>query len=427
MKHLSLYDLTGIQPYIFGSNLLRENLGASFLVKQAPGLHVACAHEEWDETADGFQQTRHNLEEKLNHFKAGRWPEATFDGAGVTAACTSTGEPAVAWADDRWQGAAATVRLDNADKAQNDLQKLFEPKSYTDTTGKLHRLVWTRQIDKIGRSRGEQSMIGVIHFDGNGMGQRFRKTNSLPDLCDLSKAVKQAGTQALQDALGWVRKNLPDITDPDRGGFRLHPEGDKREDNSPLCFPVRPIVYGGDDITLVCESRIALDLAAELLRAWHRHTADLPGGAAHACAGVALVLAHYPFYRAYKLAEELCKNGKRHLRDQKVGASVLDWEFISGAALTTLSQRRDKLYKASTGKQPHTRPYYVVVEPPATTSYRSWDWFRGTLVNALQEQQETHPFQRIGKYSLPRPQADRNPFAALVRPLRAGSQKKGKG
>ncbi|MFB6274140.1 MAG: hypothetical protein ABEL51_14715 [Salinibacter sp.] len=35
--HLSIVDTAGIQPYIFGSNRLRENIGASYLVAQATG------------------------------------------------------------------------------------------------------------------------------------------------------------------------------------------------------------------------------------------------------------------------------------------------------------------------------------------------------------------------------------------------------
>ena len=32
---VTVLDTTGIQPYIFGSNRLRENVGASYLVSQA--------------------------------------------------------------------------------------------------------------------------------------------------------------------------------------------------------------------------------------------------------------------------------------------------------------------------------------------------------------------------------------------------------
>jgi len=435
MKWLSLYDLTGIQPYIFGSNILKENLGGSFLVKQAldkwleeaakqagaefqwsgggnamvtadnldqakqvatllsarlhndaPGLYVACAHQSWDGSDEDFVQQQKELHRKLNEYKAGRWPPAVFDGAGVTEMCASTGEPAISRDDSKWLGPAAKARLDHNEQARNDLQNLFKLESYTDAKGNTHLLDWTAQFDHLGRSHGEQSMLGVIHFDGNRMGERFQKIDSLSEFRELSTAVNEAGKQTLQTALDWVLKNLPGITDTDSDGFELHVDKDKKR-----CFPVRPIVYGGDDITLVCDGRIALDLAAELLRCWHKQTHDLPGGPAHARAGVAIARAHYPFYRAYELAEKLCHETKQKIRDEQPdGASALDWEFIAGAGLATFRQRRDTLYKAASGEQLHARPYYVIGEPPATEPYRTWDWFRTILVNALQEQEDIH-------------------------------------
>lgn len=437
MSYISLYDLTGIQPYIFGSNILQENLGGSYLVKQAleewlpiisnkmgaelkwsgggnamvmttgpdqakqvatelsrrlhqtaPGLYVACAHRPWDGSDADFQEQRKILLRELNANKAGRWPPAAFDGAGITAACTSTGEPAIEQdSDKKWLGPATQARLDHVDQAMEALQKIY---SLPDD------LVWTNQFDQLGRSRGEQSMLGVIHFDGNNMGQRFEKACSLPELCELSKQAIAAGKRTLRAALDWVTANLNGITDVDKGGFELSPDKKKKR-----CFPVRPIVYGGDDITLVCDARIALDLAAELLRAWHQYTDDLLGEPAHACAGIALVRVHYPFYRAYQLAEDLCKETKQYLRDRhkKYGESAeisaLDWEFIAGAGLATHDQRRKgELYRAASDKQEreklHARPYYVIGNLPATRSYRDWNWFRNTLVHALQEQEETH-------------------------------------
>ncbi|MDG4594589.1 MAG: hypothetical protein P9F75_02670 [Candidatus Contendobacter sp.] len=436
MSYLSLYDLTGIQPYIFGSNILQENLGGSYLVKQAldewlkgiagkigtewqwsgggnamvmtngldqakqvatelsrrlhqtaPGLYVACAHQEWNGSDADFKEQRKALHRQLRANKAGRWPPAAFDGVGFTAACVSTGEPAIKWdeRDEKWVGPAAKARLDYGKKAAEDLQEIYPLP---------HDLVWTNQFDQLGRSRGEQSMLGVIHFDGNSMGERFEGACSLPKLCELSNQVNKAGKRTLETALAWVATNLAGITDVNKGGFELSLDKKKK-----TCFPVRPIVYGGDDITLVCDARIALDLADELLRAWHRHTGDLLSKPAHACAGVALVRVHYPFYRAYQLAENLCKETKQYLRDrhkkhgESAEISAMDWEFIAGAGLATLKRRRDSdLYRAASDQkeQLHARPYYVIGNPPATVPYRYWGWFRNKLVHALQEQEETH-------------------------------------
>ncbi|MDS4060278.1 MAG: hypothetical protein RKP73_17165 [Candidatus Contendobacter sp.] len=436
MSYLSLYDLTGIQPYIFGSNILQENLGGSYLVKQAldewlksiaskigaelqwsgggnamvmaigpdqakqvatelsrrlhqtaPGLYVACVHQPWDGSDADFKMRREALYRQLHANKAGCWPPAAFDGAGFTTACVSTGEPAIKLdkMDKKWVGPAAKARLDYGKKAAEDLQEIC---CLPDD------LAWTNQFDQLGRSHGEQSMLGVIHFDGNSMGQRFDKAHLLPELCELSEQVNEAGKRTLQAALNWVKDNLSGITDVNKGGFKL-----STEKNDKPCFPVRPIVYGGDDITLVCDARLALDFAAELLRAWHRHTGDLLGEPAHACAGVALVRVHYPFYRAYQLAEDLCKKTKQYLRDRQkkygesADVSALDWEFIAGAGLATHEQRRKgDLYHATSDKQEqlHARPYYVIGNLPATRSYRDWNWFRNTLVHVLQQQEETH-------------------------------------
>lgn len=435
MSYLSLYDLTGIQPYIFGSNILQENLGGSYLVKQAlnewleiiankmgaelqwsgggnamvttagpdqakqlatelsrrlhqtaPGLYVACAHQPWDGSDADFEARRQKLYRQLHANKAGRWPPATFDGAGFTAACVSTGESAIKWdeRDERWLGPSARARLNYGKKATEVLQKIYPLPN---------DLVWTNQFDQLGRSRGDQSMLGVIHFDGNSMGQRFEGAHSLPELCELSKQVNEAGKRTLRAALDWVKINLAGITDANISGFKMS------INNGKSCFPVRPIVYGGDDITLVCDARIALDLAAKLLLAWHRHTRDLLSEPAHACAGVALVRVHYPFYRAYQLAEDLCKKTKQYLRHrhEKYGESIevsaLDWEFIAGAGLATHDQRRKgDLYRATSDNQEqlHARPYYVIGDLSATRSYRHWDWFRTKLVYALQQQEETH-------------------------------------
>jgi hypothetical protein len=431
MSALSLYDLTGIQPYIFGSNVLRENLGGSYLVGlaldrwleeaaepvgaellwsgggnamvlssdiecarqvatelsarlhgSAPGLEVICAHIDWDGSDRDLVDRREQLLAQVQATKAGRWPAASFDGAGPTEYCAQTTEPAVGRQSNgpleeggRWLGPTAMARLDNADPARQRLQGLFPLPD---------DLTWTAELDRLGRSRGSQSRLGVIHFDGNGMGRRFRQTETLRRQIELSEAVKAAGEATLDAGLGWVRDRLPGIGDEEKGGFVLAREGAAR------CFPVRPIVYGGDDITLVCDGRIALDLAAELLRAWHAQTATLPGGAAHACAGVALVRVHYPFYRAYRLAEDLCRNAKESLGDAADSVSALDWELIAGAGLTTLTQRRGAdLYLAGEHSL-HARPYYVLGDPPLTAPYRRWDWFRGVLLRALQDQSETH-------------------------------------
>ena len=463
VKYLSLYDLTGIQRYVFGASVLQENLGGSFLVSQAleqwlreategtgakrrwsGGGNAMVTATDWSRPSKWLPcsvgqlltsvplvctwlvPTRNGMKRlPASKKRAGSWNRSSImirPGAGHPRLSTGPGSlrRAAPPESQQWSGRtnsseqqAPGADVDHAREARDDIQAIFQLEHYTDANGRQQRLIWTRDIDRLGRSRGEQSMIGVIHFDGNRIGERFRKTSSLEALRDLSDAVKQAGKQTLRAALGWVLENLPGITDLNRGGFPLHP-ADERKPDPPHCFPVRPIVYGGDDITLVCEGRIALDLAAELLRAWRHHTGYLPGGAAHACAGVALVRAHYPFYRAYLLAERLCKGAKQYLADHLVDASALDWEFVTSAGLMTLRKRRDELYKAATGEALlHARPYYVEGDPPPTAPHRSWKWFRDVFGRCLTETgNDPHSVQGTGRRPQPRSRAHGDPPAA---------------
>ncbi|NUQ02084.1 MAG: hypothetical protein HUU35_19735, partial [Armatimonadetes bacterium] len=60
---LCIVDATGIQDYIFGSNRLQENLGASFLVAQATGSWVKeCLPRPHNLTPDGQVDPDRRLE-----------------------------------------------------------------------------------------------------------------------------------------------------------------------------------------------------------------------------------------------------------------------------------------------------------------------------------------------------------------------------
>lgn len=78
-------------------------------------------------------------------------------------------------------------------------------------------------------------------------------------------------------------------------------------------LPIRPIIVGGDDITFVCEGRLGVHLAEKFMKIFTQK--DVAGGRIAACAGVAVVHTKYPFYKAYTLAEELTRDAKNASRD----------------------------------------------------------------------------------------------------------------
>ena len=171
-------------------------------------------------------------------------------------------------------------------------------------------------------------------------------------------------------------------------------------------LPFRPIVFGGDDTTFVCDGRLGLALAVEYLQAWTRQPLD--GEPTFARAGVAVVKSHYPFARAYELADELIGSAKEATQTLKAaaepGLSTLDWHFATTGINYPLANLREREYTARTGYPLLMRPIRL---NPGGTTWRTWK----TLRNLLRE------FQK--------PDGDwagrRNKVMALREALRGGS------
>lgn len=419
---LSVYDVRGIQEYVFSGNRLRENVGASYLVyaslhqfldeaakeahtkvdwsgggnavvlseslesakrtalllsktlcEQAPGLNVACAHQAWSGAEHDYTKALKEAQRALTAVKTSALPEASFSGFGVTELCRMTGEPATERDDeDLILGPSAVAKREAVGQATTFLRELYGPEGFA----------YTDEANKLGRTEGERSYLGVIHMDGNSMGERMKRAagQGRMSLKEASDGVERTGKETIRRALDWIVEHASELQDLKRGGFQWH---DTREQGKKF-LPVRPIVFGGDDITLVCDGRVALDLAAKLLELWNDLSKgkEYMGEEAHACAGVALVKVRYPFYRAYQLAEELCKNAKKYLRRNDKRGSLLDYAIHTGGPLVPLEQLR-KSERTGDDRSLYARPY-VVRGVEGARDHKRWHWFRHELVGAFQ-------------------------------------------
>lgn len=108
-------------------------------------------------------------------------------------------------------------------------------------------------------------------------------------------------------------------------------------------LPLRPIILGGDDLTFICHGKLGLYLAEKFINIWiqkaNQGLNDLPAGGFSACAGVAIAKTKYPFYRTYQIAEELCSLAKECHR--KEGGSWLDFYLISGTKSGNVNSIRE--------------------------------------------------------------------------------------
>jgi hypothetical protein len=182
-------------------------------------------------------------------------------------------------------------------------------------------------------------------------------------LRNLSQLVANCAHAALAEIVSaQVAAIEPDAT----GDLMLRGAGDisitltrrKNDVGSPF-LPFRPLVYGGDDLTFVCDARIGLWLTRTYLSAFERHSAAqiaasplaelLVTPAFSACAGVATVRAHYPFSRAYDLADALADNSKRYKAQHAITGSCMDWHFAFSGLSGDIDDIREREYTVRAG------------------------------------------------------------------------------
>ncbi len=87
------------------------------------------------------------------------------------------------------------------------------------------------------------------------------------------------------------------------------------EKNNKELYPFRPIILGGDDFTFVCKADDAVEMTKRFIQIFEEKSAkdvnlNKNGGKLTVCAGIAFVKENYPMHFAYDLAESLCDLAK---------------------------------------------------------------------------------------------------------------------
>lgn len=455
---VTVLDTTGIQPYIFGSNKLRENIGASYLVKQAteawvqdtledletrhqveihipdyqqpeakpyiedgklaaeliyagggntvlifksqelaieftqilsrrilieaPGINLVAAHKhnfDWDKDSL-YKTVQHLMKYDLDHQKQARVSSSPLLGLGVTAACQSTQlvpvDTSQNYQDDDESSYLISreikAKLDNRGNANQELRSKFQE------ILEQKNLEFPYRMDQIGRTKGESSYYAVVHADGNSMGKRFQqcgkcKSNReyITEIRKLSHSINEAGIKALTSTIKFLVNSIIEVTENGETFLTINKQFKLEKIQEKYQLPFRPLVYGGDDVTFVCDGRLGLELAVTYLQEFEKQQVadDKP---IYACAGVCIVKSHYPFARAYELSESLCKNAKKlakYTNDSK--CSAIDWHISASGLLGSISEIREREYKVK-NRHLTMRPLRVT---KSSSEWRTWDNF----------------------------------------------------
>lgn len=343
------------------------------LLKEAPGLTVLAQHfDGFDFSSDSLYEARKTLEANMRAHKLSRLPSIPTLGLGVTATCDSTGLVAV-----RTPLGAQKLEIEDEsfpllvpgqDTQASETTRLIS----RETTYKLaardlanRRLKYIvgdvtdwyefpSLIDNLGRISGEESYVAVVHADGNRLGEHVTTVaKNAKDNRDYITAMRSFSTTLDAASRAALTKIVTNIVASIKDG-KVAGEIPLIVDEYHTYIPFRPLVFGGDDITFLCNGQLGVELAAQYLKVFEEELKELAKREdvhplakrelekLHACAGTSIVKMHYPFSRAYKLAEELASSAKSLTRETDCAA--LDWHFAQSGLSGSLDEIRDKEY-----------------------------------------------------------------------------------
>lgn len=199
---------------------------------------------------------------------------------------------------------------------------------------------------------GKNSWIAVIHADGNGLGNilqnRVEELSTNKEFKDFSLSIESATKTAVQRAFDNVVVN-------DKNEFEV-----KNQNNKKYRYPIRPIVLGGDDLTVIIRADLALAFTEAFLTEFEKASKDefsklktkgIDG--LTACAGIAFIKESYPLHYGLNLAEELCKDAKKSSRTE----SSLAFYKVQESFVEDFDTLKEKTLKTKAGLSFYAGPY----------------------------------------------------------------------
>ena len=382
-KYLYGAAVQGIQGFIFQTNELRDIIGASELVQQicttmfdnnfrkdgellvsaagnikclfgseeqcknavlqfpktvmeaAPGITISQAVVKTtdEEINESFQSVVNKLESRL-HAQRNHACKSITTGLMSIEQSRKTGLPAVRIDNDEFLdiGTAKKKDLSERGKATLDLSKIAFGVANID----VKKLAFN-----IKDLTDRNDWIAIIHADGNGLGEILAKNgSSKQQLCQFSSKLSEATIAASQKTYN-----------------ELSRETIKNDE----IIPIRPVLLGGDDLTVICRADLAIAFTRSFLLHFESETRqrNIP---LTACAGIAFIKSSYPFHYGCNLAEMLCSRAKKDAKSHKVNClapSCLMFHKVQSSFVENYDEIARKELTPLPGHSFEFGPYYL--------------------------------------------------------------------
>jgi predicted phosphoribosyltransferase len=304
------------------------------IAKLAPGITISqtvVIIENGDISSSHINTAEGNLKIQRN------LPTRPLIAAMIAKRTATTGKPAIEQKGGEWIDDASKKKAPFFEKGKISLFNNIVPDNLNE--------ILSFDNKGLRMTADDNSWLAVVHADGNDLGKLIpqffggitggkfiklqKELSSLLDIC-----TKEATKNAIAKVLG-----NKDVIN------KLVLFKDK------LLVPIRPILCGGDDLTVIIQAAYAVDFTKAFLEefteetkkqfaSWAEEvdkektkktaattpitvTADLLANGLTACAGIAFVKEKYPFHYAVALADDLCKHAKNEAKKVKKKGQVI--------------------------------------------------------------------------------------------------------
>ncbi len=187
----------------------------------------------------------------------------------------------------------------------------------------------TKTLDDAVTEKGEESLLAVIYIDGNNIGSKLMEALSE---CDGSFDKGVAGLRSFSADIHHRYVTTPFIQFDDWIGKNEVYLADKLKSK----WYYRRVIGGGDEITIICNARLALKFVQLYFDALGEDNEY------SACAGVSIFHSHAPFATAYEIAEECCENAKELAKTSEVNMNCFDFFFCRSGITNNMENLRNK-------------------------------------------------------------------------------------
>lgn len=394
---LAMYDVRGIQSYIFKSNVAKEIIGASRLVEKI----ITEGLQSYIETLEVTEQVKYMKDWETDDVEAflkdtSVKMQVMFVGGGNAyvlfrsgTICQNVNRYFSKYVLEKTYSLNLAIAvIEKTASYKNDYEKINEemrrikaympltqpmgalpfmaadsitgyPLTYQEngkyycTEAKLKRASFPKDedekvFDKMVTEKGDNSTLAVCHIDGNSIGKRIKNKMERIDAYPSAIRTMREFSMEIADVFGITFKNMTTYME------QLSPRVKKNVKNRLY----RKIIVAGDDITFVCNAKLAIPAVKYFLA----HLGEK--GDYSACGGIAYFNSHFPFSDAYQVAEACCDNAKKRAKmaenkgkDGRIG-TFFDFQICTNVRAASLDTYRDKHYLSDQGYI-IARPYYV--------------------------------------------------------------------